>query len=140
MTSSDPILKVAVQSMECSANRLHGQLKRGLSGLATIGATAPFVGLFGTVIGIINSFRGAGATRAMIISATAGGISEALVTTGLGLLVAVPSVWAYNYLTGRMELFDMEMNNAVEDVSAYLCEFHQKRRIRLESANRPTLR
>jgi biopolymer transport protein ExbB/TolQ len=129
MTSDDSIL-VAVQSMECSAKRRHGELMKGLSGLATIGATAPFVGLFGTVIGIINSFRGAGATRATIISATAGGISEALVTTGLGLLVAVPSVWAYNYLTGRMELFDMEMNNAVEDVSSYLCEFHQKRGIR----------
>ena len=130
MEANDPILKVAVQSMECSANRIHEQLKRGLNGLATIGATAPFVGLFGTVIGIINSFRGAGATRATIISSTAGGISEALVTTGLGLLVAVPSVWAYNYLTGRMEFFDMETKNAVEDVSAYLFEFCQKHGIR----------
>jgi biopolymer transport protein ExbB len=130
MTSNSPIMMVAVQSMECSANRIHQQLKRGLNGLATIGATAPFVGLFGTVIGIINSFKGASATRAMVLAATAGGISEALVTTGLGLLVAVPSVWAYNYLTGRMELFDMEMNNAVEDVSAYLCEFCLKQGIR----------
>jgi biopolymer transport protein ExbB len=130
MEYSGPIMKVAVQSMECSANRIHEHLKRGLNGLATIGATAPFVGLFGTVIGIINSFREAGGTRSMIISATAGGISEALVTTGLGLLVAVPSVWAYNYLMGRMELFDMEVNNAVEDVSAYLSEFCQKQGIR----------
>lgn len=130
MTSNGPIMKVAVQSMECSANRIHQQLKRGLNGLATIGATAPFVGLFGTVIGIINSFKRASATRAIVLAATAGGISEALVTTGLGLLVAVPSVWAYNYLTGRMELFDLEVNNAVEEVSAYLCEFQQKREIR----------
>jgi biopolymer transport protein ExbB len=130
MTSNGPVMKVAVQSMECSANRVHLQLKRGLNGLATIGATAPFVGLFGTVIGIVDSFKGFGASRATVISATAGGISEALVTTGLGLLVAVPSVWAYYYLTGRMELFDMEMNNAVENMSAYLCEFCQKQGIR----------
>ncbi|HEV7966594.1 MAG TPA: MotA/TolQ/ExbB proton channel family protein [Candidatus Acidoferrales bacterium] len=130
MTFVGKIVEVAIRSRKCSASRTHVQLKRGLNGLATIGATAPFVGLFGTVIGSINSFRGAGATRATILSATAGGISEALVTTGLGLLVAVPSVWAYNYLTGRMELFEIEMNNAVEDVSAYLCEFQQKRGIR----------
>jgi biopolymer transport protein ExbB/TolQ len=130
MTSGGPILKVAVQSMECTANSTHEHLRRGLNVLATIGATAPFVGLFGTVIGIINSFRGAAMSRAMVMAATAGGISEALVTTGLGLLVAVPSVWAYNYLTGRMELFDMEVNNAVEDMSAYLCEFDQKRGVR----------
>jgi biopolymer transport protein ExbB/TolQ len=127
---NSPNLKVAVQSIECSANRAHEQLKQELIGLATIGATATLVGLFGTVVGIINSFRRAGATRATILSATAGGISKALVTAGLGLLVAVPSVWAYNYLTGRMELFDVEMNNAVEDVSLHLCEFPPKRGLR----------
>lgn len=128
MTSETPIVNVAVRSMECSANALRVQLKRGLNGLATIGATAPFVGLFGTVIGIINSFRGSTATRMTMFAAIAGGISEALITTSLGLLVAVPSVWAYNYLAGRMELFDMEMTNAVEDVTAYLCEFYEKRK------------
>ncbi len=130
MRSSGLTVEVAVRSMECSVKRTHGELKQGLSGLATIGATAPFVGLFGTVLGIINAFRGSSATKAMVLAATAGGISEALVTTGLGLLVAVPSVWAYNYFSSRLELFDMEMNNSVEDISAYLAEFQEVQRNR----------
>src|ERR1700730_17976567 len=125
MISDERMMQVATRSMECSTNRIHEQLKRGLNGLATVGATAPFVGLFGTVIGIINSFKGYGATRAMVIAATAGGISEALVTTGLGLMVAVPSVWAYNYFTSRLELFDIEMHTAVDEMSAYLSEFQE---------------
>jgi biopolymer transport protein ExbB/TolQ len=128
MISDERMMQVATRSMECSTNRIHEQLKRGLNGLATVGATAPFVGLFGTVIGIINSFKGYGATRAMVIAATAGGISEALVTTGLGLLVAVPSVWAYNYFTSRLELFDIEMHTTVDEMSAYLSEFQEMQR------------
>jgi biopolymer transport protein ExbB/TolQ len=127
VTSDTQIVEVATRSMECATNRLHTQLKQGLNGLATIGATAPFVGLFGTVIGIINSFRGYSGTRAGFISMTAGGISEALVTTGLGLLVAVPSVWAYNYFSNRMELFDIEMTRTVGEVSAYFSEFQEMR-------------
>jgi len=123
--TSGQTVEVAVRSMECSVKRTHGQLKKGLSGLATIGATAPFVGLFGTVLGIINAFRSSSIEKASGIATAAGGISEALVTTGLGLLVAVPSVWAYNYLSNRLELFDMEMNNSVEDISAYLAEFQE---------------
>ena len=123
MRSSGQTVEVAVRSMECSVKRTHAELKQGLSGLATIGATAPFVGLFGTVLGIINAFRGSTVDKASALANAAGGISEALVTTGLGLLVAVPSVWAYNYFSNRLELFDMEMNNAVEDISAYLAEF-----------------
>src|SRR5437762_1900883 len=68
------------------------EFKRGLSGLATIGSTAPFVGLFGTVFGIINAFRGMKNAESAGIAAVAGGISEALFTTALGLLVAVPAV------------------------------------------------
>jgi biopolymer transport protein ExbB/TolQ len=128
MISDERIMEVATRSMECSINRMHEQLKRGLNGLATVGATAPFVGLFGTVLGIINSFRGSSATRAMVIAATAGGISEALVTTGLGLLVAVPSVWAFNYFNSRLELFDLQMRGTVDEMSAYLSEFQEKQR------------
>lgn len=130
MATDERILEMATRSMECSTNRMHEQLKRGLSGLATVGATAPFVGLFGTVIGIINSFKGFSATRAMVISATAGGISEALVTTGLGLLVAVPSVWAYNYFASKLELFDLQMKSSVDAILAYLSEFQTAQRNR----------
>lgn len=128
MRPGEQTIDVAVRSMESSVKCTHGELKKGLSGLATIGATAPFVGLFGTVLGIINAFRGSALTRAAGMGAVAGGISEALVTTGLGLIVAVPSVWAYNYLSTRLELFDLEMSNSVEDVSAYLAEFQDMQR------------
>jgi biopolymer transport protein ExbB/TolQ len=98
--------------------------------LATIGSTAPFVGLFGTVIGIVNSFRGLGASRALALSVVGGGIAEALVTTSLGLLVAVPAVWAYNYFTNRLETFDMEMAHSIDAISTYLSGYQATKRNR----------
>src|SRR5436305_10261313 len=72
-------------------------LKRGLAVLATVGATAPFVGLLGTTIGIINAFAGMASSGSGGLAAIGGGISEALATTALGLLVAIPAVWLYNF-------------------------------------------
>jgi biopolymer transport protein ExbB/TolQ len=94
-------------------------LKRGLSGLATIGATAPFVGLFGTTFGIINAFSGMALTGSGGIAAISAGIAEALITTAFGLFVAVPAVWAYNYLTGRVEGFNVEMDNSSSELLDY---------------------
>jgi len=88
------------------------QLKRGLGFLATIGSTAPFVGLFGTVVGIINAFRSIAATGSGGMSVVSGGIAEALVSTALGIFVALPAVVAFNHFTGRMETFHVEMNRA----------------------------
>jgi biopolymer transport protein ExbB/biopolymer transport protein TolQ len=88
------------------------QLKQGLGLLATIGSTAPFVGLFGTVAGIINAFRNIAATGSGGMSVVSGGIAEALVTTALGIFVAIPAVAAFNYFTGRIENFHIEMNRA----------------------------
>jgi biopolymer transport protein ExbB/biopolymer transport protein TolQ len=88
------------------------QLKRGLGVLATIGSTAPFVGLFGTVVGIINAFRSIAATGSGGMSVVSGGIAEALVSTALGIFVAIPAVVAYNHFTGKMETFHVEMNRA----------------------------
>jgi biopolymer transport protein ExbB/biopolymer transport protein TolQ len=85
------------------------QLKQGLGFLATIGSTAPFVGLFGTVAGIINAFRNIAATGSGGMSVVSGGIAEALVTTALGIFVAIPAVAAFNYFTGRIENFHIEM-------------------------------
>jgi biopolymer transport protein ExbB/TolQ len=87
-------------------------LKKGVSALATIGSTAPFVGLLGTVVGIITAFQGIAATGSGGIGAVSAGIAEALVETALGLLVAIPAVWFYNYLTGRIEYFNVEMDNS----------------------------
>ena len=99
---------------------VHAELERGLSGLATIGSTAPFVGLLGTVIGIIDAFRQIqerqGATG---ISAVSGGISEALVTTALGLTVAIPAVIMFNYFTSKIKTFDVEMDNSSSELVDY---------------------
>jgi biopolymer transport protein ExbB/biopolymer transport protein TolQ len=97
-------------------------LKRGLSGLATIGATAPFVGLLGTVIGIINAFRGMALTGSGGIGAISAGIAEALVTTAVGLFVAIPAVWAFNYLTTRVESFTVEMDNSASELIDYMAK------------------
>jgi biopolymer transport protein ExbB/biopolymer transport protein TolQ len=94
-------------------------LKRGLGGLATIGSTAPFVGLFGTTIGIINAFTGMKTEETAGIAAVAGGIAEALVTTAFGLLVAVPAVWAYNAFTNKVETFTVEMDNSSSELIDY---------------------
>jgi len=100
------------------------EFKRGLGGLATIGSTAPFVGLFGTTVGIINAFAGMSSGEDTGIAAVAGGISEALVTTAFGLFVAVPAVWMYNYFTGKIESFIVEMDNS----SSELIDYFLKRR------------
>ncbi|MGD0101996.1 MAG: MotA/TolQ/ExbB proton channel family protein [Acidobacteriota bacterium] len=94
-------------------------LKRGLGGLATIGATAPFVGLFGTTIGIINAFTGMKTEETAGIGAVAGGIAEALVTTAFGLFVAVPAVWAFNAFTNKIETFTVEMDNSASELIDY---------------------
>jgi biopolymer transport protein ExbB/biopolymer transport protein TolQ len=98
---------------------VNAELKRGLSGLATIGATAPFVGLFGTTVGIINAFQGMSSEKTAGLSAVAGGISEALVTTAFGLFVAVPAVWAYNSFTNKVEAFSIEMTNSSSELLDY---------------------
>jgi biopolymer transport protein ExbB/biopolymer transport protein TolQ len=99
-------------------------LKRGLSSLATIGSTAPFVGLFGTTIGIINAFQGMKTEETAGIAAVAGGIAEALVTTAFGLFVAVPAVWMFNIFTNKIETFTVEMDNS----SSELIDYFIKRR------------
>ena len=94
-------------------------MKRGLGALATIGSTAPFVGLFGTTFGIINAFQGMAMTGSGGIGAVSAGISEALVTTAYGLFVAVPAVWAYNYFSGKVEGFTVEMDDSSSELLDY---------------------
>src|SRR6187401_1048893 len=105
---------------------VNAELKRGLSGLATIGATAPFVGLFGTTVGIINAFKGMASAKSAGLSSVAGGISEALVTTAVGLLVAIPAVWMYNYFSNRVEAFDVEMGNSSSELIDYFLKRTQR--------------
>ncbi len=87
------------------------RLKKGLSVLATIAISSPFIGLFGTISGIINAFKGMAATGSGGIAAVASGIAEALVTTAFGIGVAIIALWCYNYLSTRTETYDAEMSN-----------------------------
>jgi biopolymer transport protein ExbB/TolQ len=100
------------------------ELKSKLAGLGTIGSTAPFVGLFGTVVGIIGAFRGMAATGSGGLGAVSAGIAEALVTTAIGLLVAIPAVWLYNYFTGRVERFQIEMGNSASELVDFFLKRH----------------
>jgi biopolymer transport protein ExbB/biopolymer transport protein TolQ len=114
----DPI-EAAERAIEREALMTTADMRRGLSGLATIGTTAPFIGLFGTVIGIINAFRGMAMTGSGGIAAVSTGIAEALVTTALGLFVAIPAVWLFNIFTSKIERFQVEMSNSASELIDY---------------------
>jgi biopolymer transport protein ExbB/biopolymer transport protein TolQ len=111
-------VEAARQGMDRTAMITVAELKENLGVLATIGATAPFVGLFGTVIGIINAFTGMARGGGGIASVSAG-IAEALFTTAGGLLVAIPAVWAYNYFQNRVDRFTVEMSNSGSEMAIY---------------------
>ena len=111
-------IEAARQGMDRTAMITIAELKENLGVLATIGATAPFVGLFGTVVGIINAFSKMATSGGGIASVSAG-ISEALVTTAFGLFVAIPAVWAYNYFQNRIDRFTVEMSNSGSEMSIY---------------------
>jgi len=113
------VLDVVNRAIERTREREIADLRRGLGGLATIASAAPFVGLFGTVVGIINAFRDMSASGQGGLAAVSAGISEALVTTAFGLLVAIPAVMVFNYFTNRVEDFVVDMN----DVSSELISF-----------------
>jgi biopolymer transport protein ExbB/biopolymer transport protein TolQ len=121
-------LEASRRALERAEAIVHAELKRGLNGLATIGSTAPFVGLFGTVVGILNAFKGIQGAHQTGLSAVAGGISEALVTTAVGLFVAIPAVWMFNYFTGRVEAFDVEMENSSSELIDYFLKRRNARR------------
>jgi biopolymer transport protein ExbB/TolQ len=107
------------RALERSESIVHAKLKKGLGGLATIGSTAPFIGLLGTVMGILRAFQQIATAKNQGIATVAGGISEALVTTALGLFVAIPAVMAFNYFTNKVESFDVEMDNSSSELVDY---------------------
>ncbi|MFL5577465.1 MAG: MotA/TolQ/ExbB proton channel family protein [Gemmatimonadaceae bacterium] len=95
-------------------------LRRGLGVLATVGATAPFVGLLGTTMGIVNAFTGMAASGSGGLSAISSGVAEALITTAFGLLVAIPAVWAYNYFQTKIDNMSAEMTYTSKEMIDYL--------------------
>src|SRR5579884_1839320 len=120
-------IEASRRALERAEAIVHAEMKRGVSSLATIGSTGPFVGLFGTVVGIIHAFTGISTEKSTGLGAVAGGISEALVTTAIGLFVAIPAVWMYNYFTNRIEAFDVEMGNSSSELIDYFLKRSQAR-------------
>src|SRR5688500_10041249 len=114
------------RAIEREALMTSAEMKKGLGNLATISTTAPFIGLFGTVIGIISAFQGMALTGSGGLGAVSAGIAEALGATALGLFVAVPAVWMYNYFLNKVERFNVEMSNS----SSQLIDFFIKNEAR----------
>ncbi len=107
-------------SLQRSTDHVNSDLNQGLGLLATVGSTAPFVGLFGTVWGILNALVGIGIAGQASIDKVGGPVGEALIMTALGLFVAVPAVMGYNWLLGRNKLLQEALRNFASDLQAYL--------------------
>ena len=117
--NKDDVVDSVHRAIQRAAALTSSDLKRGMGILATIGSTAVFVGLLATTLGVINAFQGIAATGSGGLGAVSGGISEALVGTAIGLFVAIPAVWFFNYLTGRLEYFAVEMDNSSSELVDY---------------------
>ncbi len=96
------------------------EMRRGFVVLGSIASSAPFVGLFGTTFGIINAFGAIALTGSGGLTAISAGVSEALITTAFGLFVAIPALWAYNALGGRVEQLSSELDRASDQLLLFL--------------------
>lgn len=112
---ADLVFELTARALERQSQREMTNLKRGLGLLATIGSTAPFVGLLGTVMGIVNSFQSIALSGSGGLATVSGGIAEALVTTAFGLLVAIPAVMAYNSLHGWVEARAVDVSEGANE-------------------------
>jgi len=119
-------ISAASRGMERSSTIFTQELKKGLSLVATIATSSPFIGLFGTIAGIINAFRGMALTGSGGIGAVAGGISEALITTAFGIGVAIIALWCYNILNSKVEVYQAEMANTSSEIVDFFIKEKQK--------------
>ncbi len=115
----DELVDAVRRAIQRASALTGADLKKGMGSLATIGATAVFVGLLATTLGVITAFNGIATTGSGGLGSVSAGISEALVGTAMGLIVAIPAVWFYNYLTGRIEFFNVEMDNSSSELVDY---------------------
>jgi biopolymer transport protein ExbB len=109
-------VELARNESERRKDQLASELRRGMSIVATVGSIAPFVGLLGTVVGIIAAFQGIGAAGSSGMAAISTGIAEALVETAFGLMVAIPAVIMFNYLTGRVATIELALGRSVGEL------------------------
>src|SRR6201996_969360 len=107
-------------SLQRAVDQVNSKLNSGLGLLATVGSTAPFVGLFGTVWGILNALVGIGIAGQASIDKVAGPVGEALIMTAIGLFVAVPAVMGYNWLLGRNKVINEKLRSFASDLQTYL--------------------
>lgn len=114
--SNDEKIEASRRAIERETLIASSDFKKGIGHLATIATTAPFIGLFGTVIGIVNAFSGMATSGSGGIGAVSAGIAEALITTAFGLLVAIPAAWMFNFFTGKLERFGVEMDNSSSEL------------------------
>ena len=117
--SREDVIDAVRRAIQRASALTAADLKKGMGALATIGATAVFVGLLATTLGVINAFQGIAASGSGGLGSVSKGISEALVGTAVGLFVAIPAVWFYNYLTSRIEFFNVEMDNSSSELVDY---------------------
>lgn len=118
------VIEAVKRALERATVLTMAELKSKLGGLGTIGSTSVFVGLFGTVLGVITAFQGMAKAGSGGLGAVSAGIAEALIETAFGLMVAVPAVMAYNYFQGRVDRFEVEMSNSGSE----LIDFFLKQR------------
>jgi len=109
-------IETARRGCERASTIFTQELKRGLNTVATIATSAPFIGLFGTIGGIINAFRGMALTGSGGIGAVSQGIAEALLTTAFGIGVAIIALWCYNFLSTKIEILNAEMSNTSSEI------------------------
>ncbi len=114
-------------SMGRSAAAVRKELTRGLNGLASIASTAPLFGFFGTCLGIFNAFRNGTGEKTTLMLRTLLDLSDALIPIALGLLVAIPTLWFYRYLSSQVEIFDVEIESASGEVLSYVALQLRKR-------------
>jgi biopolymer transport protein ExbB/biopolymer transport protein TolQ len=122
--------EVAAAQRTIELNKLEqlARFRRGLGVLATVGSTAPFVGLLGTTMGVVNAFAGMALSGSGGLAGISAGISEALITTAFGLLVAIPAVWLYNFYTARIEFIAMEIDYGSKEFMNFLVVLEEKLR------------
>jgi biopolymer transport protein ExbB len=113
-------VELARRELARQADAVSSDVRRGMGFLASVGSVAPFVGLLGTVVGIISAFQGIAAEGSGGLGAVSAGISEALVVTAIGLLVAIPSVLAFNFLSGRADTLLLALDQARGEFLDYL--------------------
>src|SRR5512144_2023775 len=128
LKDSHDLVAAVGRALDRAVSLTSAEMKKGTGGLATIGSSAPFIGLFGTVVGIINAFTGIAISGSGGLAAVSAGIAEALITTAFGIFVAVPAVMAFNHFTTRLERFQIEMTNSSAELMDFFLKKHEANR------------